>query len=136
VEKGLKVREPVRLLEDDGWRQVRMKGSHRQCKHPVKLRGVTVPGKEWRRPGFRYAEEHPETGASEGMEILILAERSETGFSAYWPDLPGCVSTDATGDECTENMHAAIEFHLEGMEEGGLPLPNPTSSSTYDEVAG
>lgn len=41
----MKVREVVRLLEDDGWRQVRMKGSHRQFKHPVKIGLVTVPGK-------------------------------------------------------------------------------------------
>jgi predicted RNase H-like HicB family nuclease len=65
------------------------------------------------------------------MKILIIVEQSETGFSAYSPDLPGCVSTGATRDECTENMREAIEFHLEGMKEEGLPLPNPTSSSTY-----
>jgi len=69
------------------------------------------------------------------MKILIIVEQSETGFSAYSPDLPGCVSTGATREECAKNMREAIEFHLEGMKEAGLPLPNPTSSSTYVEVA-
>lgn len=64
-----------------------------------------------------------------------MVEESETGFSAYSPDLPGCVSTGITRDECTVNMREAIEFHLEGMKEEGLPVPNPTSSSAYIEVA-
>jgi len=69
------------------------------------------------------------------MKILIVVEESETGFSAYSPDLPGCVSTGATREECAANMREAIEFHLEGMKEEGLPVPNPTSSSAYVEVA-
>lgn len=69
------------------------------------------------------------------MKILIVVEESDTGFSAYSPDLPGCVSTGATREECTTNMREAIEFHLEGMKEEGLPVPNPTSSSAYVEVA-
>lgn len=69
------------------------------------------------------------------MKILIVVEESETGFSAYSPDLPGCVSTGATRDECTASMREAIEFHLDGMKEEKLPVPNPTSSSEYIEVA-
>ena len=69
------------------------------------------------------------------MKILIVVEESDTGFSAYSPDLPGCVSTGATRDKCTANMREAIEFHLEGMREEGLPVPKPTSSSAYIEVA-
>lgn len=68
------------------------------------------------------------------MKILIVVEESETGFSAYAPDLPGCVSTGATRDECTANMGEVIEFHLDGMREERLPVPNPTSSSAYIEV--
>ena len=69
------------------------------------------------------------------MKLLIVVEKSETGYSAYSPDLPGCVSTGKTKEECTANMREAIEFHLEGMKEEGLPLPHPTSSSAYVEVA-
>ncbi|MGK0172061.1 MAG: putative RNase H-like HicB family nuclease [Gammaproteobacteria bacterium] len=68
------------------------------------------------------------------MKLLIVVEKTETGFSAYSPDLPGCVSTGETREECTANMHDAIEFHLEGMKEEGLSVPQPSSSSAYVEV--
>ena len=69
------------------------------------------------------------------MKLLIVVEKSETGYSAYSPDLLGCVSTGKTKEECTANMREAIEFHLEGMKEEGLPLPAPSASSAYIEVA-
>lgn len=69
------------------------------------------------------------------MKYLIVIEKSETGFSAYSPDLPGCVSTGATVDEVERNMCEAIEFHIEGLREEGLDAPVPSSKSTYIEVA-
>ena len=68
-------------------------------------------------------------------KYLVIIEKSDTGFSSYSPDLPGCVSTGATRDEVEANMREAIEFHLEGMQEEGYPIPEPTSESTYLEVA-
>ena len=69
------------------------------------------------------------------MKYLIVIEKTETGYSAYSPDLPGCVSTGATLDEVEQNMHEAIDFHLEGLRQEGFPIPQPSSASAYVEVA-
>ena len=69
------------------------------------------------------------------MKYLIIVEPTNTGFSAYSPDLPGCVSTGRTRDEVENNMHEAIEFHLEGLQEEGYPIPQPSSASAYVEIA-
>ena len=69
------------------------------------------------------------------MKYLIVIEPTGTGFSAYSPDLAGCVSTGQTWEEVEENMHEAIEFHLEGLREEGFPIPEPMSASAYVEVA-
>ena len=69
------------------------------------------------------------------MKYLIVIEMTETGYSAYSPDLPGCVSTGATLDEAERNMHEAIDFHLDGLRQEGLPIPRPSSASAYVEVA-
>ena len=68
-------------------------------------------------------------------KYLIVIEKTESGFSSYSPDLPGCASTGATRSEVEANMREAIEFHLEGMQEEGYPIPNPSSESVYLEVA-
>ena len=54
---------------------------------------------------------------------LIVIEMTGTGFSAFSPDLPGCVTTGATRSEVEANMRKAIEFHLDGMKEEGYPIP-------------
>ncbi len=69
------------------------------------------------------------------MKYLIIIEKTETGYSAYSPDLPGCVSTGSSREEVERNMHEAIEFHLEGMRAAGYNIPEPVSSSAYIEVA-
>ena len=69
------------------------------------------------------------------MQYLIVIEKTETGYSAYSPDLLGCVSTGATREEVEQNMREAIEFHLDGLKLEGLEIPQPTTSSAYVEVA-
>ncbi len=69
------------------------------------------------------------------MKYLIVIEQTATGHSAFSPDLPGCVATGATREETETNMREAIAFHLDGLREDGLTLPQPTSYSTYIEVA-
>jgi predicted RNase H-like HicB family nuclease len=66
---------------------------------------------------------------------LVVIEETPTGFSAYSPDVPGCVSTGRTREEVERNIREAIEFHLEGLRADGQPLPKPSSSATYVEVA-
>ena len=65
---------------------------------------------------------------------LIIIEESETGYSAFSPDLDGCVATGATKEEVEKRMREAIEFHLDGLKTEGLPIPPPHSFSTYLEV--
>ncbi|WP_019498410.1 type II toxin-antitoxin system HicB family antitoxin [Pseudanabaena sp. PCC 6802] len=69
------------------------------------------------------------------MKYLILIEKTETGYSAYSPDLPGCISTGSTPAEVEQNMREAIEFHLEGLRLEGLEIPTPSTVSAYIEVA-
>lgn len=69
------------------------------------------------------------------MQYLIVIEKTETGYSAYSPDLPGCVSTGATREEVEQNMREAVDFHLDGLKLEGLEIPKPTTSSAYIEVA-
>lgn len=56
---------------------------------------------------------------------VIIERASARNFSGHVPDLPGCVSTGATREECERNLSEAIEFHLEGMREDGDPIPEP-----------
>ena len=68
------------------------------------------------------------------MKYLIVVEPTETGFSAYSPDVPGCIATGGDRDEVEQEMRAAIEFHLAGMREEGLETPAPKSYSSYIDV--
>jgi predicted RNase H-like HicB family nuclease len=65
---------------------------------------------------------------------LIVIEPTGTGFSAYSPDLPGCVSTGHTRQEVEKNMKEAVEFHIDGLREEGLSIPEPRSEATFCEV--
>lgn len=69
------------------------------------------------------------------MKYLVIIEQSETGYSAYSPDLPGCVSTGKTPEETEVSMKEAIAFHIEGLKQEGLSVPEPSSLSAYVEVA-
>ncbi len=68
------------------------------------------------------------------MKLLIVIEKTRTGFSAYSPDLQGCVATGATRKQVESNMRKAIEFHLAGMRAEKIKVPVPQSYSTYVEV--
>jgi predicted RNase H-like HicB family nuclease len=65
---------------------------------------------------------------------LIVIEETQTGYSAYSPDLPGCVSTGRTREDVEKNMQEAISLHLDGMREEGQSLPEPHSYSAYVEL--
>lgn len=64
----------------------------------------------------------------------IVIEKAAANFGAYVPDLPGCVATGATVEETELLLREAIELHLEGMREDGLPIPEPSSVVEYVEV--
>ena len=68
-------------------------------------------------------------------KYLIVVEETGTGYSAYSPDLPGCVATGKTREEVENRMHEAIQVHLEGLKEDGDFIPSPHTYSTYCEVS-
>lgn len=66
---------------------------------------------------------------------LVVFERTETGYSAYSPDLSGCISTGRTRAETEANMREAIAFHIEGLLLEGCPVPEPQGEYGYVDVA-
>lgn len=117
------------LLEPDGWHLVRVKGSHRQFKHPTKPGTVTLAGKlsadiligtEWAAMS---------NGHRERVDLstyAIIIERGESGsFGAYSPDLPGCVAVADDQDECLRLLREAVDFHIAGLRADGEPVPEP-----------
>jgi len=69
------------------------------------------------------------------MKYAIVIEKGRNSFGAYVPDLPGCVAVAKTKAKVRKLIEEAIEFHLEGMKEDGLPIPLPTSELEYVDVA-
>jgi predicted RNase H-like HicB family nuclease len=69
------------------------------------------------------------------QRYLILIESTPTGYSAWSPDIPGCVATAETRVDIENVMRDAIEFHLDGLRAEGQPVPPPTTSASYVEVA-
>ena len=64
----------------------------------------------------------------------VVIERAPNNYSAYVPDLPGCVATGATIEEVEREIREAIELHIEGLRDAGEPVPEPTSALIYVEV--
>ncbi len=64
---------------------------------------------------------------SSAMRYTVVIERADNNFSAYVPDLPGCVATGSTEQETEDTIREAILFHIEGLREEGLPVPPPTA---------
>ena len=65
---------------------------------------------------------------------LIIVEKANANFSAYSPDLPGCIATGKTQADVTRNMHDAIEMHLQGLREDNLPIPESAGVAEYVTV--
>jgi predicted RNase H-like HicB family nuclease len=64
----------------------------------------------------------------------VVIERAGTNYGAYVPDLPGCVATGDTVEEAEENIREAIRFHIDGLREDGLPIPERTARAEYVEA--
>ena len=68
-------------------------------------------------------------------KYLIIVEKTPTGYSAYSPDVPGCGSTGPTKEEVERNIQEAIQFHIEGLREEGYAIPEPSTYSSYIDIA-
>ena len=66
--------------------------------------------------------------------FLVVIEKTENNYSAYSPDLPGCIATGATREETEKNMHEAMLLHVKGLEEDNLPVPESWSFAEYMAV--
>ena len=64
-------------------------------------------------------------------KFLIIIEKTESNFSAYSPDIPGCIATGSAFEETEKNMREAIELHIEGLKEDNLPIPESTAIAEY-----
>ncbi len=69
------------------------------------------------------------------MRYAVVIEKASNNFSAYVPDLPGCVATGDTVEEVEGLIREAIALHMKGLREDGLPVPSPSSHVEYVEVA-
>jgi predicted RNase H-like HicB family nuclease len=120
----LKVAAAIRLIERDGWYQAAQRGSHRQFKHASKL-------------GAGHPQQHIEAGRPEReivMRYAVVIERAEANYSAYVPDLPGCIATGDTVPAVEHEIREAIRFHIEGLRADGLPVPAPSAIAEYVEA--
>ena len=68
------------------------------------------------------------------MRYAVVIEKADGNYSAYVPDLPGCIATGATVAETEQEIRVAIRFHIEGLEADGLPIPAPSSIAEYIET--
>jgi predicted RNase H-like HicB family nuclease len=68
------------------------------------------------------------------MRYAIVIEKTHGNYSAYVPDLPGCVATGETVAAMESEIRDAIRFHIDGLKEDGLPVPQPTSLADYVEA--
>ena len=69
------------------------------------------------------------------MKFLIIVEKTESGFSAYCPDINGCVATGATASSVEKNMREAMKLHLEGIKREGGSIPDSQTYTTYLEIS-
>ena len=67
-------------------------------------------------------------------EYTIIIERAEGNYSAYCPDLPGCIATGSTVEKTIQRMKEAIKFHLEGLKESEIAIPEPSTKAVSIEV--
>ena len=68
------------------------------------------------------------------MRYAVVIEKADSNYTAYVPDLPGCVATGSTVAEVESEIRAAIRFHIDGLKEDGLPVPSPSSIAEYVEA--
>ena len=69
------------------------------------------------------------------MRYATIVEKTPSNYSAYVPDLPGCIATGTSIEEVLGQIQSAISFHLEGLQLEGLPIPEPTTVCEYIEAA-
>ena len=131
----MKVKEPIKRTEADGWVQTRQRRSRRQFRHPTRPGTVSVSGKpNIDVPPGTLNNALKQAGLEKQemiMRFMAIVEERSTSRGACVPDLPGCMAAGEAREEALQLIREAIEFHLEGLTEKGEPVPEPHS---YGEV--
>jgi predicted RNase H-like HicB family nuclease len=104
-----------------------------QARH-AGLQSRVNPVMTWRQVRWQAYTNRP-SSKGESMRYAVIIEKAESNFSAYVPDLPGCVATGASLEDTESNIREAIALHVQGMREDGLPVPMPTTVVEYCEPA-
>ena len=129
----MKVRDLIKLIESDGWRQIAQRGSHRQYKHHAKVGKVTVAGAPSDDVHPKDIVERIEASGTEEKvrdlmattrKFLVVYEVGDNNLSGFAPDVSGVVATAATLEEMRKTMRDAVEFHLEGLAADGDAIPD------------
>jgi predicted RNA binding protein YcfA (HicA-like mRNA interferase family)/predicted RNase H-like HicB family nuclease len=118
----------------DGWVLVATRGGRRQYEHPSKRGRVTVPGKlsDDLAPGtLNSIRKQAGLRRKAAMRYAVVVEKAGNDCSAYVPDLPGCMASGTTLEEVEAESRDAVRFHIEGLKEGGLDVPEPTGIAEY-----
>lgn len=68
------------------------------------------------------------------MRYMVVIERGDTSWGAHVPDLPGCIAVGETREEALRLIREAIEFHIDGLKQDGLPVPTPSSEGDFVEA--
>ena len=103
---------------------------------PPQARNSNSLRQAWNRRATWHPKQHSEASWSKmmPMQYLVIVEKSENGFGAYVPDLPGCVAAATSHEEVMSLIQEAIEFHIEGLIDSGEPVPAPISQSALVDV--
>ena len=104
----MKVRDVIKRLQDDGWYLDRTKSTLKSIWRQSQIQEDII------------------------MSYAVVIEKGDISYGAYVPDLPGCVAVGETLEEVESLIKEAIEFHLEGMQQKGLPIPEPALISDRD----
>jgi predicted RNase H-like HicB family nuclease len=129
-------------MRRSGWSKQTAGGSLRRVAATVSSSTYSSPValllQESRLPTYlRACEQHSEAGWPQGEELMryaVVIEKAGSNYGAYVPDLPGCIATGDSVEEVGENIREAIRFHIDGMKEDCLPIPEPSARAEYVEA--
>jgi predicted RNase H-like HicB family nuclease/predicted RNA binding protein YcfA (HicA-like mRNA interferase family) len=135
-----KIRDIIRQIEQDGWFLVATRGSHRQFKHPIKFGRVTIAGHagDELAPStlIVFSNRRNSKQRSDSLHrFFVVIEKAESNYSAYSPDLPGCAATGKTREDVETNMHEAMHFHIHGLREDNMAIPENSSFAEIMAIA-
>jgi predicted RNase H-like HicB family nuclease len=111
------------------------KGKPQAIQAPEQTRARNPGRSSERRPSTGHSQQRSEAGRAEAMKFVVVYEKSASGWGAYVPDLPGVIATGHTKEGTRQLIREAIEFHLEGLREDNIPIPEPSASTEVVSVS-